>query len=815
MSDRPLFLGIDLGTTNSAASMFDGTQIHPVRTPQGTTLTPSIVRIDRSGTVTVGAKARRMLDSDSDNVRGEFKRLMGTGQSIAFPASGNSLRPQELSAEILKSLRADVREQFGFDPARAVISAPALFELPQSLATSEAARLAGFERVELIQEPIASALAAGWTTNDAAGSWMVYDLGGGTFDCSLLETRDGLLRVVGHDGDNFLGGRDFDWVLVDFVLQQLSTSHSRIFRRSDQKLAAAIRKLKPAVEDCRIELTRAKHTNLTIPNVAFGEDVLDVDMVLAQEDLERLCVPLVDRSIAVCMRLLKEHGLNPSQISRMVLVGGPTVMPIVRRRLSDALGISFAEGLDPMTLVAQGAALYAASANLDARPADTKPKEAGRRVWLQYPAMTSDLTPYIAGRLSDDPGPRPVSVCVQNESWKSAEVPVSADGTFVIPVEVRPHQTNELSLIGTGSNGKSVTLVPSKLTIVHGMTLSDPPLSRAIGVALASDRTQVYLERGCPLPARRTFRHEAVETVIKGDPQSVLRIPIVQGEYVRAHQCRLVGSLEIRGTQLTANIPAGSFIEVTLEVDRGGRLSAQALTSAGQVFEEITRLLVPDIQPDALEGALRDARSRLASLYAKAFVKKTAENTAELGGVELSLAEVERDTAAARGGDADAAQKAKRRLLDIDAELDRLEQNATLPELELQARIEVSQALSLVSMYGSPSDRVLLNEAVAALQQAREARQVMELQLRIAQIRDLASAAYFKNPEAWNHQFNYAASRIDACRDLPTARKLVAMGREAMTRGDRETVAYCTEELWKLLPIDAQRKQMGHNSGLR
>ena len=135
---------------------------------------------------------------------------MGTGKELEFPAAKLKLKPEALSAEVLKSLRADVQEQFGFAPARAVISVPALFELPQASATSEAARLAGFERVELIQEPIASALSAGWTTENAAGTWMVYDFGGGTFDASLLETRDGLLRVIGHDGDNFLGGRDFD-----------------------------------------------------------------------------------------------------------------------------------------------------------------------------------------------------------------------------------------------------------------------------------------------------------------------------------------------------------------------------------------------------------------------------------------------------------------------------------------------------------------------------------------------------------------------------------------------------------------------------
>src|SRR5262249_21714726 len=154
----------------------------------------------------------------------------GTGQAIAFPAVGVSRKPEELAAEVLRSLRADIEEMLGVRPERAVISVPALFELPQSAATSEAARLAGFERVELRQEPIASALAAGWTRDDSAGSWLVYDLGGGTFDASLLETRDGLLRVVGHDGDNFLGGRDFDAAIVDWAIEEIAKNGPKLSR---------------------------------------------------------------------------------------------------------------------------------------------------------------------------------------------------------------------------------------------------------------------------------------------------------------------------------------------------------------------------------------------------------------------------------------------------------------------------------------------------------------------------------------------------------------------------------------------------------
>src|SRR6185312_5189745 len=235
----PLYVGIDLGTTNSAAAVFDGERVSVVRNAQGATVTPSVVRIDKQGRVTVGTRARRFLEQDPANTAGEFKRLMGTDKGIDFPGAGVKKKPEELSAEVLKALRQDINDQLGVAIERAVISVPALFELPQSSATSEAARLAGFARVELLQEPIASALAAGWRAeDDSKGTWLVFDLGGGTFDASLLETRDGLLRVVGHDGDNFLGGRDFDWAITEHLAGLLPTVPSRSNVHHTQALRA-------------------------------------------------------------------------------------------------------------------------------------------------------------------------------------------------------------------------------------------------------------------------------------------------------------------------------------------------------------------------------------------------------------------------------------------------------------------------------------------------------------------------------------------------------------------------------------------------
>ncbi|WP_437646090.1 Hsp70 family protein [Sorangium sp. So ce362] len=824
MVARPLYVGIDLGTTNSTAAAFDGENVTLVRNAQGATLTPSVVRIDARGATTVGARARRFLESDPQNTRAEFKRLMGTAQPIEFAAAKVTRKPEELAAEVLRSLRADVAEHLGALPSSAVISVPALFELPQSSATSEAARLAGFERVELIQEPVASALAAGWTVEESTGSWLVYDLGGGTFDVSLLETRDGLLRVVGHDGDNFLGGRDFDWAIVDWALAEIARAQGVTVSRADPRHAAALRKLKLAVEDVKIELTRAEDAALAIP-AAFEVDgaPVDVDLVLQRSTLDALCAPIIDRSIEVCRRLLAAHGLDASQLARVVLVGGPTVMPALRARVRDALGAPFGEGLDPMTLVAQGAAIYAATAGLDARASASRAganegKEEGRRLWLQYPAMSSDLTPHVVGRVMEGPGAAPerIRLAREGDGWTSAEAPLDAEGAFVVTVDLLPRRPNVFRVEATAAGGATVPVHPQAITIVQGLTISDPPLSRTVGVALADNSVRVYFERGAPLPARRTFVHHSVESVPKGSGACVLKIPIVQGELDVAHLCRVVGNLEIDGSGLTQALPAGSAIELTLELDRGGHLSARALIpSQGLVFERVAHLLVPEAAPEVLDASLAAMRERLASVRESALRRDAPHALGKVTYVECALVEVERDAAAARGGDADAGQKARRALLELDVLLEQAEADKRWPELEAEAQASVANASAWISQLGSSTEKALLEEAAQGVARARAEKNQVELQRQLRLVRNLSSAAFQRHPKAWVWMFEDAASEAHQASDLVRAQRLVRDGRGAAERGDTAALRAITEEIWRLLPVDAQKRRLGHESGVR
>ncbi len=806
-----LFVGIDLGTTNSAAAVFDGERVTVVRNAHGGTVTPSVVRVDRQGRVTVGTRARRFLETDPGSTATEFKRLMGTGKQLDL--AGSRHRPEELSAEVLKALRQDIADSLGVTVDRAVISVPALFELPQAAATSEAARLAGLSRVELLQEPIASALASGWRAeDDGAGSWLVFDLGGGTFDASLLETRDGLLRVIGHDGDNFLGGRDFDWVITEHLAARLS--HPLL--RKDPTHAAALRALRLAAEEAKIELSRAERAQVTLaqPLQVDGHEI-EVDLELSRAEVERLTLPLCDRAIEVCLGLLRQHGLGPGRLARVVLVGGPTLMPMVRQRVAARLEAKIAEGHDPMTLVAQGAAIYAATANLDGRSAPATPAT-GRQVWLQYPAVSADLTPHVVGRFLGAEPPATVQLERRDGGWQSPPAQIAADGSFVTMVSLVARKSNTFSLIARSKDGAQVPVAPAAITIVQGITIGDPPLSRTVGVALANGYVQVYLERGTPLPARRTFTHRTVETVARGSAESLLRIPIVQGEMSEAHLCRLIGTLDIGGAAVKDTIPTGSSVEVTIELDRGGRMSARALVPAiDQAFEHVVHLLVPDAEPAALDASLAELRKQLQAARTDAFRHALPQVLEKLDRLEERLAEAERDIDAAHGGDADAAQRARRSLLDIAGALAEADLARKWPALEEKARRTAIAAASLVGMHGTDAERRLLGEVMSAVEQARADRDAPELERQLALLERLATGAYQRTDEAWESYFADAASEIAQASDLPRAQRLVNDGQTAMKRGDTQELRRVVKALWQLLPEDSEARKRGFDSGVR
>jgi len=813
MATHAYYLGIDLGTTNTAAVAFDGETSHVVRTADGAFYRPSVVRIDAKGRVHVGADARRAMESDPRHTLSEFKRLMGSGHTFTVPGHAQAYRPQDLSSIILKSVRDDFANQFGQVPARAVVSVPALFELPQIAATAEAARLAGFESVEIIQEPIASAIAAGWTATASTRPWLVFDLGGGTFDASLLETREGTLRIIGHDGDNFLGGRDIDVNLLTAVLGKVADQGGPVVDTTNPQNTEGLRALRFACENAKIQLSRADEAYVTSENVFSIDGVaVDVDVVLTRGDVEAATAPVIGRCIDVCQRLLKQHGMVPDDIERLVLVGGPTAMPLVRRTLQHELGVAIADGIDPMTAVATGAAVFAMNAGLSAdAPETTEEGPVANEVWLQFPAVTADSEPFVVGRVLASDISR-VRVRRNDGGFLSREFELSAENAFAAQISLKERHRSAFTV--EGLRGEAwVELAGGGFAIAHGLSVGDPPLARSIGVATSEDRVRVFFERGTPLPLRRVFRLETVEAIRPSIEGSSLRVPIVQGEYPLAHLCRLIGTLEISASRLSEPVPPGTPIDFSLELDRSGQLVATAhIVTTGASYAEVIHLGALSRDIATLEHELEEIQSELAMLQRDAFRSHDSPGLGVLGRVDMRLVEVRSDLDSAKGGDADAHERAHRALLDVRGELEELGHEERLRTLVASVKRKILNTSLVVSSHGTEREQAMFEECCRAFDEAVEAQDTKEIKDLISQFDTLWSAAASRSEEIWRNYIEYLGLRIDECFDPPRALELISASRSTNEPSELMRVV---RRLEALFPADTANRARAFHSSVR
>ncbi|HEX6765439.1 MAG TPA: Hsp70 family protein, partial [Polyangiaceae bacterium] len=679
------------------------------------------------------------------------------------------------------------------------------------------ARLAGFSRIETIQEPVASALASGWSADECRGQWLVYDLGGGTFDASLLEGQEGLLRVIGHDGDNFLGGRDFDLAIVDWLIERVLEVTNVEIHRSHAEHAGAVAKLKACAEEAKIELSRATNeVVVTLEDLEVGDRRIDfLEVPLSKAELDRISAPLVDRSLRVCERLLAAHGVQT--LERIVLVGGPTLMPPLRTRLESRFGAPFGTGLDPMLLVAQGAALFAATSALDARAPAAQPKRGGPRLWLQYPAMTPDTSPFVVGRALDGAeSVRAVRFRRSDGTWQSDWFALEGDGTFAGMLELKRRASNTFEVEVSQAGDVTITADPPEITLVHGVSIGEPPLARTIGVARADNSVAVYFDRGLPLPMRKTFTLRTVQAVSPTMTDYALRVPIVQGDFPMAHLCRLVGVIEIRSSVLSGPLPSGSVVELTLEVDRGGAMSAKAFLPAQNVtVDRVEQLVAPAAPLEAMDELVVALRKRAAALQAEGVSKGRVEAVIALADFETSMESIARDLAAARGGDRDSAEKARRALIDCDGLLGDVEASNAWPELSFRVSELSVNTIHWVEGFGTEVEKKSLAQSVELAQRALRAKNPREVERQLGVMSRMRATAYLRHPNAWVWELDGLSNSLHEMSDPARAQTLVQRGRRAERDGDRQELQRIVRELWSLRSVDVEERALGFDSGVR
>jgi len=326
-------VGIDLGTTNSVVATLEGGEPTVIPNAEGSRTTPSIVAFAKNGEVLVGEVAKRQAVTNVDRTIRSVKRHMGTDWSVDI--DGKRYTPQEISARTLQKLKRDAEAYLGDTVTDAVITVPAYFNDSQRQATKEAGEIAGLNVLRIINEPTAAALAYGLDKADKEQTILVFDLGGGTFDVSLLEIGDGVVEVKATSGDNRLGGDDWDQKLVDDLVTKFKHAHG--IDLSKDKMA--MQRLREAAEKAKIELSSSNQTTINLPYITASADgPLHLDETLTRAQFQQLTQGLLDRCRAPFAQVIKDAGISVSAIDQVVMVGGSTRMPAVTDLVKDLTG---------------------------------------------------------------------------------------------------------------------------------------------------------------------------------------------------------------------------------------------------------------------------------------------------------------------------------------------------------------------------------------------------------------------------------------------------------------------------------------------
>lgn len=827
MSRTTIDFGIDLGTTNSAIALLKGTNPEVIKNNDDKDITPSAVFIDKRGEVHVGerAKARLGHDASVDDAFIEFKKAMGTDQKYQFKTTSRSMSPEQLSAEVLKDLRGNVQQKLDEDVTAAVITVPAAFEQRQCAATRKAGELAGLASCPLLQEPVAAALAYGFQQDVTKAYWLIYDFGGGTFDAAIMKAEEGSIHVVNHGGDNYLGGSDIDWAIVEqLVIPALAKSHNLPdFTRGNAKWRYALNRIKHHAELAKIELSRKDKETAYLEGCQITDvngDIVEVDFKLTRDALISVAEPIIMKSVAICQRVLKEKNLAASAIERVILVGGPTIAPYFRKILESSLGIRLDYSVDPLTVVARGAAVFAGTQRLEGKAAQ-KAAPGQFSVDLKFKPVGPDEDPTVRGEVSSPSGTSvegfTIEVINKKTHWRSGKVPLSKEGRFKLNLLAEKGGQNTYSIELNDPKGNKQIPVPDTLTYTIGMAISEQPIINSIAVALANNEADVFFKKGDPLPAKAKRVYRSTLALKKGQTGDVLSVPVVEGEVELADRNRKLGSLEIKGTSIRRDLPAGTEVEVTLHIDASRIIRAKAyIPMLDEEYECVIDYNTRAPDHRQLKQECDAEKKRLQAL------RDSANTTGDEKALEIldvldesgKMEEVDALISAARS-DPNAANRAEKELLQIKIELDHADDALKWPALIAEAQEDLDALDRIVGAHGSSEQK---NKAAALRKQVDdlvEQKRTDALRKKMEQVLDLNREVLFAQPGFWVGYFNYLLERADKMTDQPAAQRLFDQGRQCINNGNVQGLRSTVAQLIGLLPREvAEAIQRGYQSGV-
>ncbi len=649
--------GIDLGTTNSAIARIENGESVIKQTRNLMDTLPSCVYFSKNKkgerSIRVGLKAKDSKYSDAITAMShgevakeygyiEFKREMGTDRKYSNDNMDKPYyTPEELSAEVLKELKSLINDE---EVNSIVITIPAIFSAQAIAATKKAAEIAGFKKSVLMQEPIAACIAYNGVNQDKEGIWMVFDFGGGTFDAALVKSEEGFLRVFDTAGNPYLGGKNLDEEVINKILIPHLQKEYNIdsYTSVEWKKKTLFDALKGPAEELRIALsfddTADYSTYDRNMNLGFDDDgeELSLDITITKEQLKEAVIGQYQKAIDICKDLLKRNNLDGENVN-VILVGGPTYSPIIREMLEEQVSKHVDTSINPMTAVARGAALFAATQDAwvpgedENKPAS--PTTKGMCILkLGYEGASVNPSEWISVQLDKkamgDSCPSEITVDIERAdgAWRSDKVTIDQTGN-VIEVFLLPGKPSAFTIRAFDKTGSSINIQPNQFTIIPTAP-PNPPLAQNVGIEVWSESKKCGvlellkgLEKNVPLPAtgvtKRTFKTPV--DIRPGVESDELTIPLYQCEEVNAEgriaaYNNLMGNIQVTGEDVDTLIPEGSSVDITVKVNEESLYTIIVEFSAYGVIVEKPLPIIAVGPEDAVKKLIPIAKSRIAIL---------------------------------------------------------------------------------------------------------------------------------------------------------------------------------------------------------
>lgn len=597
--------GIDLGTTNSSICRMEKGEPVVIKTDTLKDTLPSCVSINKKGSIKVGDGAYNTMKSDkrratkswkaeSSNTYIEFKRTMGTDAKYTCSNIGRDYSSEELSSEVLKTLKSFVTDEVF---RSVVITVPAKFTVNQTKATIEAAKMAGFDHCELLQEPIAASFAYGLSSEQKNGIWMVFDFGGGTFDAALLKVEDGIMQVFDTAGDNYLGGKDLDAAIVEnIIIPYLKENYSLDGILADKEKNAVLRDaMKTYAEDVKNQLSFKESEDILSNLGDLGEDEdgeeIELDLTVSQQQVFDAMRPVFQKAVDVCRDLMKRNNLKGTDLNKLILVGGPTHSPLIRQMLREQITPNVDTSIDPMTAVATGAALFASTKDAEVKQDDI---EIGTiKLDIGYESNSVEQTEWVSVKLdkgssgSSCPEKVRVELVRGDNAWSSGKTEIDEMGN-VIEANLVEGKTNAFTVVCYNEKGDQLPCFPTEITIIQGVKVGSAPLPYNIGIAIWDDHKEkaifkaaTGLEKNKPMPAVGVVNGLSTSKQLRpGMVADVLTVPIYQceddpGIGRTAALYEYVEDVVVTGEEVDSLIPENSPVDLTIKVDNSGQLTME------------------------------------------------------------------------------------------------------------------------------------------------------------------------------------------------------------------------------------------------